>query len=336
MDSLNDKKATFSDFRNKVVDLQNRKILISNYFGSDQEKDLQVSPNCGGFGRIRHFKRIISPDWPLDPLPIDPACKALNIPPTDMVRAQVFQIAACNLRCWYCFVPYNLLDANIRHSSWLSAANLIDFYIEQPDPPLVIDLSGGNPELVPEWVPWMMRELIIRNLEQKVYLWSDDNLTTDYLWRFLSDEDLELITSYKNYSRVCCFKGFDAQSFAFNTHADQALFNQQFDLMRRLISLRIDIYAYVTFTTLSLENISDKMKEFIDRLQKIDQNLPLRTIPLKIQEFTPVKNRLLSYAQEAIQNQFIVAEAWCKELDLRYSSQERGRMIVENMLNVTN
>jgi uncharacterized Fe-S cluster-containing radical SAM superfamily protein len=253
-----------------------------------------------------------------------------------MVRAQVFQIAACNLRCWYCFVPYNLLDANIRHSSWLSAANLIDFYIEQPDPPLVIDLSGGNPELVPEWVPWMMRELIIRNLEQKVYLWSDDNLTTDCLWRFLSDEDLELITSYKNYSRVCCFKGFDAQSFAFNTHADQALFNQQFDLMRRLISLRIDIYAYVTFTTLSLENISDKIKEFIDRLQKIDQNLPLRTIPLKIQEFTPVKNRLLSYAQEAIQNQFIVAEAWCKELDLRYSSQERGRMIVENMLNVNN
>lgn len=329
-------KSISARLRNKVVDLQKQKILISNYFGSDQEKDLTVPPNCRGFGRIRHFKRIISQDWPQDPLPLDPACRALNLPLTDMVRAQVFQLAACNLRCWYCFVPYNLLEANITHSSWLSAPDLINFYLEQSDPPSVIDLSGGNPELVPEWVPWMMRELKVRNLDQKVYLWSDDNLTVDYLWRFLSDEDLELISSFKNYSRVCCFKGFDAQSFHFNTRADQGLFYQQFELMKRLISLNIDIYAYVTFTTLSIENIADKIKEFIDRLQMVDKNLPLRTVPLKIQDFTPVKKRSLVYAKDAIQNQFKVAEVWCKELDVRYSTEERKRAIVDNILGSKN
>lgn len=83
----------------------------------------------------------------------------------------------------------------------------------------------------------MMTELRARGLERHVYLWSDDNLSTDYFWRFLSDADRELVATYPTYGRVCCFKGFNAASFAFNTRAEPALFERQFVLMQRLLTL---------------------------------------------------------------------------------------------------
>jgi len=209
----------------------------------------------------------------------------------------------------------------------LSPTQLIDLYLDQADPPVVIDLTGGQPDLVPEWVPWMMAELRTRGMEQQVYLWSDDNLSNDYFWQFLSDTDRELISSYTNYGRVCCFKGFNAESFAFNTKAEPLLFNRQFDLMDKLLTVGIDLYAYVTFTTPSQKGIVEDMRRFVDRLQKLDENLPLRTVPLEIQMFTPVKRRLNDRMQEALQNQHIAVEAWQKELESRYSSKQRAQRI---------
>lgn len=331
-----DVEARSSRLRDKVIDLRAKRLLLTNFNSSEQEKDLTVKPNCDGYGRIRHFRRKSSSNWPSDPLPIDPVCKALRLPPTDMLRAQVFQIAACNFRCWYCFVPYNLLEANHENSSWLSPSMLVNLYLEQQNPPPVIDLSGGQPDLAPEWVPWMMKELKARGLENKVYLWSDDNLSTDYFWRFLSDEEQELVANYKNYSRVCCFKGFDHKSFAFNTRVDSALFDGQFNLMRRLLKLGIDLYAYTTFTTRSCAHIDGNMRKFLDRLQMLDQNLPLRIVPLEIRSFTPTKKRLNSLTKEALKNQYVAIEIWQKELENRYSSEERNQNITSIVLHRSN
>ena len=311
-------------YRAASVDRQGKRLLITNFLNTEQEKDLSEPANCGGVGRIRHFRRQTSPGWPPNPLPIDPACKALGLPSTDMIRAQVFQNAACNWRCWYCYVPFDLLRANPDYSDWLSPATLIDRYLDQFDPPPIIDLTGGQPDLVPEWVPWMMAEIKSRGLERQIYLWSDDNLSNDYFWKFLSDADIELIATYSNYGRVCCFKGFNAESFAFNTSAESALFDQQFELLRRLLTLGIDLYAYATFTSPSAVGIAEDMRRFVDRLQMLDENLPLRTVPLQIQEFTPVKQRLNQDIYEVLHNQQIAIEAWLKELESRYSSEERA------------
>lgn len=318
-----------SYFRNRIIDTKGRRLLIANIHGSEQEKDLTILPNCEGFGRIRHFRRKGSTDWVADPLPIDPVSKALGLPPTDMMRAQVFQVAGCNFNCWYCFVPNNLLAADNKYSRWLSPGMLVDLYLNQKDPPLVIDLSGGQPGLVPEWIPWMMRELSARSLDKKVYLWSDDNLSTDYFWRFLSDKDRELVSSYELYSKVCCFKGFDSESFAFNTQADFSLFNRQFELMEKLIGSGIDLYAYVTLTTGSSSDIEGRMREFIDKLQSLHQNLPLRTVPLEIKVFTPVKSRLDSLRKKALKNQYLAVEIWRKELENRYTAEERAWNIAD-------
>ena len=128
-------------------------------------------------------------------MPIDPACKALGTGSVDVLRAQVFQNAVCNWRCWYCYVPFALLSGNPTHSEWLAPTTMIDLYLDQPDPPRVIELTGGQPDLTPEWVPWMMAELRSRKLERSVYLWSDDNLSSNYFWRYLSDASRELVAS---------------------------------------------------------------------------------------------------------------------------------------------
>jgi len=193
----------------------------------------------------------------------------------------------------------------------------------------MIDLTGGQPDLVPEWVPWMMRELIARGLEKKTYLWSDDNLSSNFFWRYLTDEDRDLIASYPNYGRVCCFKGFNAESFSFNTRAEPMLFDQQFELMERLLALGIDLYAYVTLTTPTSKNIEADMAWFMDRLQTLNRNLPLRTVPLEIQVYTPVAPRVKLLHEEAIRNQHLAIAAWQKELEYRFTSKERQANIAE-------
>jgi uncharacterized Fe-S cluster-containing radical SAM superfamily protein len=324
-----DTEAISARLREKSVDLPGRRVLVTCFPGTEQEKDLTVPANCNGFGRIHHFRRATSPGWPENPLPIDPACRHLGLPKADAIKAQVFQNAACCWRCWYCFVPHDLLSGSSNHSQLLSAGELIDTYLQQSDRSPVIDLTGGQPELVPEWVPWMMRELRERGLEQAVYLWSDDNLSNDYVWQHLTQKDREYIASYRGYGRVCCFKGFDAESFVFNTGAEPECFARQFAFMRRLLNLGIDLYAYATFTTPRRDSIKEGMPRFLDSLQAIHPNLPLRTIPLEIRLFTTVKARMNGLRQQAVENQRAAVEAWLDQLSARFSNGERAKCIVD-------
>jgi uncharacterized Fe-S cluster-containing radical SAM superfamily protein len=318
--------------RAKAIDLEHRQILVTNFFNTKQQEDLSEPPNCDGFGRIRHFSRTDSSGWFPNPLPIYPVCKALGIPITSTLRAQVFQNAVCNWRCWYCYVPFDLLSANRKHSSFLSSSRLVDLYLNQPEPPPLIDLTGGQPDLVPEWVLWMMDELDSRSLSGAVYLWSDDNLSNDYFWKYLSDAEIERIASYPNYGRVCCFKGFNATSFSFNTLADPSLFDRQFGLMQRLMSTGIDIYGYITITTPYQDHIDDDMRYFFDRIQSIDENLPLRIVPLEVQEFTPLVTRLDDTKRVALKNQWTALERWQRELEARFDSEQRALNISDVVL----
>src|SRR5262245_1494049 len=82
--------------RDASIDLERQKLLMTNFSGSKQEKDLSEPANCEGHGRIRHFRRRTTAGWPENPLPLDPAYKALGMPRVDVLRAQAFQNAACN------------------------------------------------------------------------------------------------------------------------------------------------------------------------------------------------------------------------------------------------
>lgn len=326
---LIDTEQVSTKYRDLAVRLEKRELLITNLRETEQAQDLTDPPNCDGFGRIRHFRRGRERDWPDNPLPIEPALRALGRQSDDLLIAQVFQNAVCNWRCWYCFVPFSLLSAHPKYSAWMSADALLDLYLGLPDPPPMIDLSGGQPDLVPEWVVWMMEALERRGVVRRVYLWSDDNLSNDFLWRYLSNDQLQRLTSYPMYGRVACFKGFDAESFQFNTAADGAQFQHQFSLFRRLLSLGIDLYAYATFTTPAGDNLQEKMCRFVDALQEIHPNLPLRTVPLEIDVFTPVKGRLNAERRRSLDLQRDAVAAWRNELEGRFTSNDRSRSICD-------
>jgi uncharacterized Fe-S cluster-containing radical SAM superfamily protein len=318
-----------ADLRSQAIDLDSRRILISRIAGSDQEFDLTDPPNADGFGRIRHFRGAQSAPWPHNPLPSVPAAYRLGISPDLTSTAEVFQNAVCNWRCWYCYVPFTLLSANPERSGWFTAADLVRLYTELEERPLVIDCSGGQPDIVPEWIPWMMDALKDAGLEHDVYLWSDDNLSNDYFWRHLTTRQIAQIATHRNYGRVACFKGFDEASFAFNTRADPTLFARQFDLFERLLSTGMDLYAYATFTGPEPDAAGEGVVRFMDRLQAIDTNLPLRLIPLRIEVFGVVEHRVREPHKVSLEAQEAAIVEWNRELIARFDEPQRATPIAE-------
>jgi uncharacterized Fe-S cluster-containing radical SAM superfamily protein len=309
--------------RERAVRPATKQILISKISDSAQEADLSEAPNCGGYGRIRHFRYETPLPWPKNPLPMLPAAHRLNMSIEDVSNAQVFQNAACNWRCWYCYVPFTLLAANEAHAAWLTAEDLVALYQQEPARPFVIDCSGGQPDLTPEWIPWMMEALQRADLSEQVYLWSDDNLSNDYYWAYLTLRQQHLIATYRNYGRVCCFKGFDPKSFAFNTRAEPALFARQFDLFARLLETGMDLYAYATFTSPTDRSLGHDIVAFIDRLMGIHPNLPLRLVPLRIENYGVVQHRVGPEQRAALAVQEDAISAWNEQIANRFTPQER-------------
>jgi uncharacterized Fe-S cluster-containing radical SAM superfamily protein len=312
------------------IDLDAGKVLISRLEGSDQEPDISEPVNCAGLGRLRHFGRASSAGWPANPLPLEPAVASLPRRASSPTVAQVFQNASCNWRCWYCYVPFNLLAAHPSRSEWKTPGELVDLWQSEPNPSPILDLSGGQPDLVPEWVVWTMQALRERGLERSTYLWSDDNLSTDFLWRFVSDADLELLGTYPSYGRAICFKGIDSRSFALNTTADPLLFDRQFDYARRLIDIGIDVFAYATITNDSKDaDVQSQVNSFADRLQGVHELMPLRTIPLEIEVFGPVVPRMRDEHKRALAKQQLAIEAWMSMLQERFTSEQRATPIFD-------
>ncbi len=315
--------------RTKAIRPESRELLISRIEGSDQAFDLTDPPNASGFGRIRHFRGHQESPWPRNSLPIAPAAFRLGKTMAETSTAQVFQNAACNWRCWYCYVPFNLLSASPAKSGWFTADELVDLYRELDERPLIIDCSGGQPDLVPEWIPWMMDSLSDAGLQDEVYLWSDDNLSNDYFWDYLSSDQVAKVASYRNYGRVCCFKGFDQASFAFNTKAAPTLFDRQFDLFRRLKQTGMDLYAYATLTGPEPGAVEEGVVEFVDRLQDIDPMLPLRLIPLRIEVFGVVESRVRRPQEVSLETQEEAILVWNSELQSRFTDAQRATPIAE-------
>ncbi len=328
MNYIDTEKASCS-LREKSINTNAKTILVTNFENSQQEQDLTEPANCNGFGRIRHFRLGNGIKWPINPLPILPAQKALGLDENSMIRTQVFQNAVCNWRCWYCFVDFKLLSGNRRFSEHLDCETLLDYYQNQEDPPLVIDLTGGQPDITPEWVVWMMQALTKRGLSEKVYLWSDDNLSNDYFWKYLSTDQIKQLVSYKMYGRVCCFKGIDELSFSNNTGAEPSLFYQQFSLWEKLLKTGLDLYSYITLPAITSTDFKGAIKWVLDKIQNVDETYPLRIVPLKIQEFTPVVSRIKDLQLNLLEGQEMAIQIWQEEMRRRFSTEDLQKKITD-------
>jgi uncharacterized Fe-S cluster-containing radical SAM superfamily protein len=313
-----DDVALAARFRSRLLNAVDGRVLIANLSGSRESTDKYSLLNCGGYGRVREFRdyrlyleRSVFPDRPLRP-------NLRGYPPSGLVRTQVFQIAACNWRCWYCFVDDSRLSATRSVSKYFSAAELWDLFLSESNHPDILDLSGGQPDLVPEWTLGIVDECESRGLRDQIYIWLDDNLSNDYLFTYLREEDVRRLARFPRLSRMGCFKGFDPESFEFTTRAPAIGYERQFAIARKIIDFGFDFYAYATFTTPYLIDVESKIKQFIDKLQIVHELLPLRTVPLRIHSFAATKSRMNAVRQESLDHQLLVFRAWDAELRSRY------------------
>lgn len=315
------------NLRPKSIDHQLKTIRMTKFTGSNQETDLSLPPNCGGFGRLHHFRLESDAKWVSNPLPTLPACKYLGLPVNNVLLSQVFQLAACDFRCWYCFVDFSLLSADPKFSEMVSPKHLLQMMLDEQVKSQVVDLSGGQPELVPEYVLWFLQARAELGLEKSHFIWADDNLSTDYTWRYLSEEEISFMAESPGFARVGCLKGFDSESFTFNTRVDGDLFEKQIELLGRFVKTGFDQYGYITLTNMNTDDLQSKVARLLDVIQsRVHPNFPLRIVPLRIFGFNTNENR---YNKTAEENQFYALDAWMTEMKRRFSETELVLSITE-------
>lgn len=305
----------------RIYDEKQKKIYLSRIGGSLQENDLTSPVNFGGYGRIHHFKLNGFDDWIPNPLPIVPASKYLNLDIKKVMKVQCFQVALCNLSCWYCYVPNELKDINKCHGKWFSCHEIIESIASNPTLPRVVVLSGGNPELAPRWCLDMMQQIEVLDMKDEIYLWSDDALSGNYFENKLSLSEIKYMTDYPGYGKVCCFKGFDDYTCKFNSGNQSITYERQYENFRKYFNMGFDLYGYITFTTPDLENIYAKLKRFIDSLKSIHPLLPLKIVPLKIVRYSTLRN-VTPEEKTALDNQFRVLEVWQELIHKEYSTSQ--------------
>lgn len=289
--------------------------------------------NLDDFGRIRTFIRHKFTDWNDDPIPIDIANSKLGLSCRNSLDVQMIEVGKCNLHCWWCYLPDIIRTVHEKYMKWFTASELLDLILRDNSECRCIYISGGNPELVPELIFDFMKELKKRNLDHKILLWSDDVLTTDYLFH-LDASKLNYMIKYKNYAKVCCLKGFDDDSFSFNTLLPKECFYQQLERLKKYIYLGFDVYVYIVFTCAQVDDVDKKIDSLIQKLQSIHYYLPLRVVPIKIEEFTAVTGRLNQERKKSLKNQFKVLEVWNKKIEMIYSDYCDKNITSINLTNV--
>ena len=309
-------------FRETIIRPEERQIFISQIPEDEVEGSSYAYINCQGFGMVRRSITQRS-DWPdIDVLP-ELTSQKLGISEEDSKWTQIFRVGACNFRCWYCFVDFRYLKADMARGEFKSPADLLDMYQDEQFQPRTLYLTGGQPDLVPEWTLWTLDEIEKRNMTDSHFLWQDDNLSSMFLFTELKADELKRIASYPNYARATCIKGISPKSFNLNTGASPDLFDLQIESIRKLVDSGIDVYTYITLLSDSVDDAKTEIPNLMDRLQQeIHHNMPLRVFPSKVVEYHQTAQRINPTNQLMLDNQQALLSVWQDEMNQRFSQEE--------------
>lgn len=309
-------------YRERIVRSQTREVFLSKIPQADVEGSTHAYINCDGYGMVRRSTTQRS-DWPdIDILP-NLVPQKLGITREEAETTQIFRLGACNFRCWYCFVDFRYLKASPEHGDLISVEKMVDLYQAQEYPPKIIYLTGGQPDLAPEWTLWMMEELEKRDLDDKVFLWQDDNLSSTALWDHLTPEQIQKMAHYPLYARATCLKGISPETFAPNTGANGRFFDLQIETLSRLVREGFDIYTYLTLLSPNLDHAKTTLPLLMDRLrEEVHPLMPLRIFPSKVVAFDQTTKRMDNSNRAMLVNQKDLLEIWNEELANRYTQAE--------------
>lgn len=302
------------------------RVLIADLWGSAEAEDNYTQINCEGLGRVRIFETYAFHADTNDPIENrrTRAFLCQRRITEERVRTQVFQLAGCTWRCWYCYVDEDRLSGNARLGRWLSSNELVELFAKELDPALVLDLSGGQPDLVPLWPVNILRALESHPVLSSVHVRSEDNLTGRLLTEALTIADVEFLSQSQNYTRIGCFKGFSEESFSFNTRALGSLYERQFACAKDILSAGISFFAHATFSFNTTQGLVGQMANFVDRLQEIHVNLPLRVVPLRITPASTWSARDTEQFQKIRETERDAVAAWTSEIISRFSPDLRS------------
>lgn len=330
-----------NELRPRMVDLENKKVLLAVLAGTEQQRDLTESRFWEGVFRSKIYTK--AEDMELDPFRGEPACIAaekLTVPgerivtPRECNAAFLGQINGCNLNCWYCYVDRVANSADPQYGKFFSAEEyLIQFLIESrknqnavnSDYRLnILRISGGEVFIVPEIIFWMVEAVERFKLEDHLYVWVDCNLVTgDFYWKYLTEGQRERIRNFKNLGVCVCHKGFDRRTFYETTGAAPKFFDEQIKLHRRLIDEGLDVYSYLYPVTSSTRDLRKRLAIFMDRLrQEVSVYAPLRMATPPIKVYGPTKKRLTPEREKALENQWLAMRIWKEELQKRYTPEQ--------------
>lgn len=314
-----DSVALGESFRKKILRPESREVFISKIPVEEMIGSTHAYVNCDGFGIVRQTVTQ-RPDWPdIDILP-ELVPQKLAISADEASQTQIFRVGACNFRCWYCFVDFRYLKAEPSRGEFKSPGNLLDLYQQEEVQPRTIYLTGGQPDLVPEWTLWMMQELEQRGMDRSHFLWQDDNLSSLFLFDKLTPDELDYVGNYENYARATCIKGISPESFSANTGAAPEYFDLQIEALRRLVASGIDTYTYITLLGDSVDKARKDIPALMDDIQrKVHPNMLLRVFPSKVIGFTQTTQRANDNQQIMMTNQSAMLDIWREELARRYS-----------------
>ena len=217
------------------------------------------------------------------------AAYRLNSDPRKYSKVFTVQLAGCDLDCNYCYVPKETNTADPKLGRYFSAKEIISSFLSAKQgseaPMNVIRISGGNPTIVPEIIIDIYNE--IKNQDLNVYLWIDSNLSTPKYLEKVGDR-LKNILDQKNIGVVGCFKGTCKEDFSMITGAEPEYYKKQFETAKWFLEQKTDFYVYLPALVYG-NNIEEKLSMFIEKLKKLNKNLPLRTEVLGIIDYPAAK-----------------------------------------------
>ncbi len=173
------KPSCLEALRDALINTADKSVKLASLGDSVQSQDISNDILLDGYCRIHTFSEEKKEDWIADPLPTIPAAKALGCRPDQVRNARVLQLSGCNIRCWYCFVDDSNLSPKSPKSRFFAISEIIDTLMLQSQNPFVLDLSGGNSALLPEWTLWTVQYVKDKNYKN-IYIWTDDNLDSVY------------------------------------------------------------------------------------------------------------------------------------------------------------
>lgn len=198
--------------------------------------------------------------------------------PRKYAKVFTIQVAGCNFDCNYCYVPVQLKIGDAKFGKYFLAKEIVDNFLKIKERRgnedwNVLRISGGEPLcIVPEMIIDIQKEIEKRS--PQTYIWIDTNLSTiKYIKEF--EKELKRVLQKRNVGVVGCFKGFDENDFSILTGVEPKFYANQFETAKILVQWKVDIYFYLV-PLIYEDNLEKKIENFIQKLQKIHKNLPLR------------------------------------------------------------